>query len=291
MKGQWIGKYQGTVDGNLMVNIDEVDDHYEGVAYILPYQKNFLPSAVAYFETNGKLSKHTAEAFINAVDPRTGVQCKWEEIKDIEGLFHKDATFSNQADVTLTFTDGKLHIDAISDIGTTLTSLLEKPAEDDASKISGDRMSWSDFKSRVSNMSESKYLFRGQQEPWRLRTSFHRRGRCRISEFTKKDVRQLHQRLSAITSHYFDLSIPDQNGSFFNLLQHHGYPTPLLDWSYSPYVAAFFAFRDWPINYTDTGDARIYIFDNEAWQRRFTNIRTSTIYLTFFRNFYRIVMY
>ena len=29
-------------------------------------------------------------------------------------------------------------------------------------------------------------------------------------------------------------------------LRHHGFPSPLLDWSYSPYVAAFFAFRNEP---------------------------------------------
>jgi hypothetical protein len=27
-------------------------------------------------------------------------------------------------------------------------------------------------------------------------------------------------------------------------LRHHGFPSPLLDWSLSPYIAAFFAFRD-----------------------------------------------
>jgi len=30
-------------------------------------------------------------------------------------------------------------------------------------------------------------------------------------------------------------------------LRDHGFPSPLLDWSHSPYVAAFFAFRDEPI--------------------------------------------
>jgi len=269
MKGQWIGIYKGSVEGHLMVNVDEVEDHFESVAYINPFDKK-IPASVAYLTTANKLPEQKTIAYINPVDPKTGLQRKWEEIKELYG---EDVSHSEKANVIVKIIDNKLHIDAISNIGITLSSVLEKPSEKDESKILGRKMTWSEFKSHISEKSKSKYLFRGQTEPWRLRTSFHRHERYRISEFVNKDVKQLHKRLSAITSHYFELSVPDQNGSFFNLLQHHGYPTPILDWSYSPYVSAFFAFRDWPIKYSGEGHARIYIFDNEAWQNRYPQIQ------------------
>ncbi len=269
MKGQWIGSYTGSVEGRLTVNVDEVGDHYEGIAYINPSVEG-ITSSVAYLGTQNKDNKQETIAYINPVDPRTGFQCKWEDIKD---LFAEGSAHSKTAKVTLKASGNRLEINAVSDIGTTLNSILEKPPEGEESKILGQKMSWIEFKSNVSELSKFSYLFRGQQKPWRLCTSFHRRGRYRINKFVDTDVKQLHQRLSAITPHFFDLSQPDQNGAFFNLLQHHGYPTPLLDWSRSPYVAAFFALRDWPIKYSGEEVVRVFKFNNEEWQRRYPQIQ------------------
>jgi hypothetical protein len=80
----------------------------------------------------------------------------------------------------------------------------------------------------------------------------------------------LHKHLSARTRHIFNLQNPNENGAFFNLVQHHGYPTPLLDWTYSPYVAAFFAYRGISDEEADKADAnakvRIQVFDQAQWK-------------------------
>ncbi|WP_028865900.1 FRG domain-containing protein [Psychromonas aquimarina] len=270
MKGQWIGKYTGDVDGKIMVNIDDVGKHYEVVAYINPYDKH-IPSTVAYFDPIEKAEKVSVKAYLAPVNPENGLQAKWEDIK---GLFPDGVNHSNEADVDFVYDGTHLKISATTDIGVNFNSLIKKSEQKNDSSIDGIPMSWVEYKNHVSGLLGKGYLFRGQQKPWRLQTTFHRLGRYRISEFTNVDVKQLHQRLCAITPHFFDLNDPQQNGAFFNLLQHHGYPTPLLDWSYSPFVSAFFAFRDCAKNYSGDEAVRVYLFNYDKWKFIFPQITT-----------------
>src|SRR5437868_398776 len=108
---------------------------------------------------------------------------------------------------------------------------------------------------------------------WRLRSHFHRMGRFNLMRFINEDIPMLHGNLSSLTQHLFNLNDHLQNGAFYNLVQHHGYPTPLLDWTYSPFVAAFFAYRGISKEKADAanpGDAvRIHVFDFANWIEAF----------------------
>ncbi len=129
---------------------------------------------------------------------------------------------------------------------------------------------WEQFKTFVNGLEHRRYVFRGQRKPLRLHTGFHRTGRADLQRFLNEDIRTLHRHLSQRTSHVFDLNIPDQNGAFFNLVQHHGYPTPLLDWTYSPYVGAFFAYRHVKNSEaaaaSENDKVRIFVFDQKQWR-------------------------
>jgi hypothetical protein len=129
---------------------------------------------------------------------------------------------------------------------------------------------WNEFKAFVDQLEPDRFIFRGQENSgWRLRTSFHRTHRANLERFLGEDILRLRKHLTARISHVFDLSKPDEHGAFVSLVQHHGYPTPLLDWTRSAFVGAYFAYRK--IRNSVAVDAgpeqkvRIFVLDSEQW--------------------------
>ncbi len=117
---------------------------------------------------------------------------------------------------------------------------------------------------RVENgvLRPSEFLFRGQENSsWNLSTTLERAGRTRMALMDYYEL--IHRILSKIENlDYgkwnlrapFDFStsydsIFRPNGtptqgeySYMAYLRHHGFPSPLLDWTFSEDIAAFFAF-------------------------------------------------
>ncbi|HEX3555226.1 MAG TPA: FRG domain-containing protein [Thermoanaerobaculia bacterium] len=120
-------------------------------------------------------------------------------------------------------------------------------------------VSWDDFKSRIHREYSEEIvgispLFRGHAKvEWKLASPWDRRLEhwASTSRSAKKDREGKNNILSKVLADFKDLAIGlpgirakdlDNDDDWWALGRHYGLLTPLLDWTKSPYVAAFFAF-------------------------------------------------
>lgn len=162
-----------------------------------------------------------------------------------------------------------------------------------------DVRSWNEFEdkleeirhsSRTSDGSESPLLFRGQENScWPLATTLERstqgvvlfkdyyrlvdRVKPQIESFTGKDweIPAYPEVAKGAKSYdYLSLHLNGWPGyEYLAYLRHYGFPSPLLDWSRSSRVAAYFAFRATAEDHVK--HASIFVFSEEHFTSRTNN--------------------
>lgn len=120
-----------------------------------------------------------------------------------------------------------------------------------------------------------EWLFRGQQDStWGLQTSFERvMDRFEVHPLTRPEREKGLIRYFMRQSHHYTpvAPHPDCALEWLALMQHYGAPTRLLDWTYSFFVAAYFAVEK------AEGESAIWVLDRKVLDREITKRLPSCI--------------
>lgn len=269
MQGQWLGKIQGEFNGTLRIELEHRDNYVRGNAYLFYSEECDLPGYV--FFINASIDPpHSGKVDTIYLHPSGGRMTQDERLRAEAILTKRFGSLPIPDKLNIEFfQDGKnLVLKWSAENLETETLTLHPSTIEGKSELVGrtDLKTWAEFRQWAIKQNPRNYIFRGQSEPQKLATTFHRTWRKDLKSWVIDDVRMLFGAIIERLSYPLQLGNMDHNAAFYSILQHHGYPTPLLDWTHSPFVAAYFALQTKTQEHPQA--PRIYIFDAAAWNQK-----------------------
>lgn len=143
------------------------------------------------------------------------------------------------------------------------------------------KISWADYTDIVAaDMAlDEAVIYRGQRSTsWPLVSSLHRTtlvgSAFDLKGYADVIVPRIHDALATSPGRSWDLK--NEPGEFLAFLQRHGFPTPLLEWTPSPYVAAFFAFEAVDRFHPQHEAVAIFAFNRRDWSSSIKRVNDFT---------------
>jgi hypothetical protein len=255
LQGQWLGRIQGTNNGHALLSVDNDRPNIAWLQVTDEQQPDY--SAVVDLTFSGTNVTGIIRDFIS------------------EGATRPGLTMPNTGQLTGTFNGQTLNGHWKTDVNTNGTFALARVESVKEHAADHTFRRWPEFRDWILDET-AKFpltIFRGEQRStYVLRTSFHRTGRRNLWRYAIEDVPRLCRHIEATLNMTYDLREGNDFGSLLYLAQHHGYPTPLLDWTESPFVAAYFAFanveRGIDSGSDDDHTVRLLLFDLDGWPHK-----------------------
>jgi len=124
--------------------------------------------------------------------------------------------------------------------------------------------SWQEFHQKVRSLKSKRgYVWRGQKKDensgWSLHSSFDRKVQIKDQRDRAKKLKHHLDNFKEAMNKSYPNVLPQDDVDVWALGQHYGLKTPLLDWTLSPYIAAYFAFIE-GIDQNDRNDCYRYVY-------------------------------